>query len=317
MAEADTVVSSRPPWADCSSGGMSLSLARLAALSLTIGSGRPMYTEGRLLMGRLTTREGEVLLDPSTGNELRASEMPAFILSTDGEATDGNIVEQHWDLSRADAGIAPILLNHTVRGSPAPLGVGLWRAPKVQDLEKGRGLVARADFDRGESVGDMVAGKVGRGYLRSVSVGWRPGGKMLRGDLPKDHPRYRDARSDECGTRIEGYVMGTEGDPNELVEASMTPIPADPGAVQADGRETAQRLDVGDVGDRADTRLGLGAFLLAVRDVPQVRQWVARQIVEEIASGRLDEAIAARIAGGAFDLIGRGQAAPRPISLFR
>lgn len=258
-----------------------IALATRSASALAILAGGVMWTEGRLFADY--TREKAVPLDPGTGAELRADALPVFVLSTDGEAEDGNILEQHWDTSRADAGIAHILANH--RLTPGmEFGLGNWRNLRVFDAKDGgKKLLGDADFDMGDAAGAAAAGKVRRGYLRSTSVGWQPGGKMLRGDLPKDHPRYRAPMTDECGTRVEGYVMGTEGDPNRFIEASMTPIPCDPSATAWDGRIAPAVRDLARAarGERV-SGLDFGGALLGLRDNPAVRTWARHLMRAEL-----------------------------------
>lgn len=259
-----------------------LDLAIRSALALAIMAREVQYTSGALLTD--AKRDGAAALLGADGNELKPEAMPVFRLSTDGEAEDGNILEQFWDLTRAEQGIAPILMNHRVIGNDAPFGLGVWRSANVVTVGKGRELHAEADFDMGDPVGAAAAGKVRRGFLRSVSVGWRPGGKMLRGDLPKDHPRYRAPMTDDCGTRIEGYTMGTEGDPNRLIEASMTPIPSDPGATQVDRMARASRDAAPLAAGERVSGVDLGGLLLALRGRPGVREWARSIIREELAT---------------------------------
>jgi hypothetical protein len=252
-------------------------LAMLSLLSVGIAARETQYGIGLVLTDRRDS--GASVLLGADGNELRADAMPVFRLSTDGEAEDGNIVEQYWDLSRIEAGIGPILLNHSVRNS-APLGLGQWRSPAISDWEstaadgrklKGRSLLASADFSPDVPDARLAASMVRSGHLRSTSVGWRPGGSMLRGDLPKDHPRYREARTDECGTRIEGRIMGTEGDPNRFIEASVTPVPSDPNAVDVRAWAQLEQLGRGEEVRGLDLR----RTLLALRDAPGVEAWAS------------------------------------------
>jgi hypothetical protein len=186
-------------------------------------SGRPAPLAGSLLMER---RDGApVLLDPDTGNELRDGDLPAFVLATEGEATDGNILRMHWNLGRAEAGGVPVLWMHN---HGALLGV--WRDVGMRDLEGGPALVARPELDEEDPEGAKRARQIRKGYLSNVSVGWRPGALTPRGDLPEDHPLYREPVEDWCGERAEGYLMGSEEQPNELFEGSLVSIGADPRA---------------------------------------------------------------------------------------
>ena len=270
-----------------------MNLALRSALSLAIQARDVLWTHGSLVTANVRDTGVEVLLG-ADGNELRADALPVFRLSTDGEASDGNILDQEWDLSRIEGGIAPILGNHRL-GQGMEFGLGNWRNARIVDVERvlpdgkkmpGRELHAEADYDMADPVAAGVAGKVRRKYLRSTSVGWRPGFRVLRGDLPKDHRWYREAKTDDCGTRIEGYVMGRAGDPNLFVEGSMTPIPSDPGATEVDGGRVfhaARDLGALSRGERV-SGVDLGAVLLAVRGRPGVREWARSVIRDELAT---------------------------------
>lgn len=260
-----------------------LDLAVRTALALAIGARDTLWTTGTVIAD--CTREGAFVPLGADGNELKADAMPRFRLSTDGEAEDGNILDQEWDLSRSSAGIAPILANHTTKNE-APFGLGQWRNAAVVTVGDRRELHADADFARAVPLGIQAAEMVRTGYLRSVSVGWRPGFPTLRGDLPKDHRWYRAPQTDECGTRIEGVVMGRVGDPNRLMEGTMTPIPSDPGALQVDGQRSAiaiRSLAQLAAGERA-SGVDLAAVLLALRGRPGVREWARTLLREELAT---------------------------------
>ena len=258
-----------------------MSAAIVSLLAQMARNGEPHYSVGRVLLGR-TSSGASVPLDPTTGGEVRASDPVSYVLSTDGEATDGNLVRQFWDLGRMRSGVMPILLNHGLER--APLGLGYWRDGEVIDLpgdpnpvtrKPHRALVARAGFDLGDPQAAEADRKSRAGFAPSVSIGWLPGGRVLRGDLPKDDPGYRDARTDECGARTEGYVMGTEGDPNVALEASLTPLPADMRAMVIErmerARRGAERLDPSGRG------LDLDALLVQLREHPGVRR-MAREM---------------------------------------
>lgn len=181
------------------------------------------------LMGRLMTDTDlagrEVAIDPDTGAEMR-DDRPAFILSTEGEASDGNIVRQHWDLSRAASVGVPVLFSH----DPEQL-IGQWEDLRVMDLPGGRSLVGRARLSASKAQAVELRDLIREGILRSVSVGWQPGASVRRGALAKDDPLYRDAEDGDCGEAREGMVMGTAANPNHLVECSLVSTPADPRAV--------------------------------------------------------------------------------------
>lgn len=258
--------------------GAELLTSRYLSGTLLRGTGQALYGE---------TRDGKfALLDPETAGELQATRLPAFVLSTEREATDGHIVMQEWDLARIDSVGVPILWAHNSRGEV----LGQWREAKVQTLDGlGRSLVARADFDLGLPLGAEKEGQVRRGYVRAVSIGWRRGAAVRRSELPKDDPRYRAPTEDDCGQPGEGLVMGTEAEPNRLMETSLVGVPADDGAYAI---ERAYH--------RADEHLRTGGpilgrnlddILAAVGQHPGARAWITRLIGQEV-----DRRLAARSA---------------------
>ena len=291
--------------------------AIVSLLALMARNGEQHYTVGRLLCAR-DSGGAVVALDPQTGGEVKRDAPVSYVLSTDGEATDGNLVRQHWNLERMGAGVMPILVNHGVER--APLGLGYWRDGTVIDLpgdanprtgKPYRALVARAGFDLGDPMAAEADRKSRAGFAPSVSIGWIPGGRILRGDLPKDDPGYRDARTDECGLRTEGYVMGTEGDPNYALEASLTPLPADMRAVTIE-RMAAARQQIARIGGADRSALDLDAVLASLREHPGVRRFLTDLIrvqarAEFVAALQSDEGRA----------LARAASAPPPdLSLF-
>ena len=195
-----------------------------AIASARIAAGRPLPLIGRLLAD--VSAERVTLLDPSTGAELAAADdRPAFVLSTEGEATDGHIVRQFWDLSRANGAGVPILWNH----NPDVL-LGQWQDIRVADMGDGRALVARAFFDPDDELAQKRKAQVKRGILNATSVGWLPGDSVRRGELDKADPHWREPMDGPCGPE-EGLVMGSATRPNQLIEGTITPTPADQAAV--------------------------------------------------------------------------------------
>jgi len=245
-------------------------------------SGHPPALIGRLLAD--TTRAGEVVpLDPATGGDVAASkdDRPAFVLSSEGEATDGNIILQHWDLSRIGTVGVPVLWNH----SPDVL-LGRWEDAKVMPLEK-TSLVARAFFDPEDPVAQNRRRQVKQGLLSAVSVGWRPGRMIRRGELDPSDPLYKPAEEGDCGTAGEGYVMGTPEEPNGLIEGSLTPTPSDPRAVVT---ERLHRIAGRDVAAFSKGEgLKLDALLPLIAADPKVRAWLDQRLTrivrEELAKG--------------------------------
>jgi hypothetical protein len=214
------------------------------SLSYLLRTGRTLpFLVGRLL--RDTTRAEPVLVD-ATGQEVK-DDRPAFVISTEGEATDGHILRQYWDLNRANTVGVPALWNH----NPDCL-LGRWEDLAVVSLETGRALVGRLRFDTHDPVAQLRKAQVKDGILSAVSVGWRSGALVRRGELDPGDPYYREPIDGICGPE-EGYLIGSEAEPNMLMEASPTPLPADPRAMVAErqwaaaGRE-AQAIQRGEPG---------------------------------------------------------------------
>lgn len=246
-----------------------LDLATRSALAASLAARRVQRSIGLLVRAVGDVAPGE------------APKPPMFVLSTEGPATDSHIVRQFWDLSRVEGAGAPILWNHN-----ANILLGQWRDAKVEGTpgQAGARLVARPDFDMEDPEGAHRAGQVARGFVRACSVGWAPGALVRRGSLKEDDPLFRPMEDDDCGQPIEGYVMGTEDDPNVLIEASLTPTPADPDAI-AIGRIASGERSVAALaqGERV-SGIDLGGVLLALRDRPGVRSFVRSAARDELAT---------------------------------
>lgn len=133
------------------------------------------------------------------------------IASTDAEDRYADKVEQDFDLSRFKQN--PIIA-FAHRYDIPPVG----RAEDVKIVD-GK-LVARIKWDDSpeNDLGRLVKSQFERGFLSAVSVGFNPGKSTPRNQLPKDHKAYG-----EKGLYFEG--------PQELLEISATPIPANPEAL--------------------------------------------------------------------------------------
>lgn len=244
-------------------------------------SGRSIPLVGRLMMG-VTTLGASVLLDPETGGELRAEALPAFIMSTEGEAGDGHILRQEWDLSRsADLGGVgiPVLWSHRASGEL----LGQWSDVGVRDTGNGRHLWGRANLDVATGHGAEAMGQIRRGFLRAVSVGWIPGEVTRRGALEPSDLLYLPPVDDECGQPAEGLVMGSAASPNRLLEASLCAVPSDPAAYVTERTYAAAERFLDGIGrattsPRASMPADIDALLLLVRDHPGARAWISREI---------------------------------------
>jgi phage head maturation protease len=266
------------------------------ALTRSARLSRLLQGRGYAITGSLLTDTSErgavVLLDPATGGELAAEADPAWVLSTPREATDGHIVQMHWDLSRGAQGGpgVPVLYNHN-RDALA----GQWRALAVAEVDtasySGEALIGRSYLPGVTALGRDVAEQVRAGLLRSTSIGWIPGEQVRRSELNPLDPSWREAAEDECGMPAEGYVMGSEAAPNRLLEASLVTIPAQADAVSL---EHAQRRALDDLGPilRADDATIEGAIrsgsmdrllFIAARD-PRVTAYIQRAARAELSA---------------------------------
>ena len=247
------------------------------------------------LVGSLLVRDAS----PRTGFATRAAELPAadvadpaadptdadpeFVLSTEGEASDDNIVLQHWDFSRAAGPGIPVLWCHEQRGAL----LGQWEDLAVEDVAGADGTtrrrtVGRCVLDREVPQAELYRGQIKRRVLRAVSTGWRPGAMTRRGELDPADPYYREAVDGYCGPE-EGYVMGSAEEPNVLIECSLVSCPADPEAFLV-GRlydRAAVQLERAGVPVERDSGLGsMDAVLAVLAGDPRVRSWLVRTMLE-------------------------------------
>ena len=135
-----------------------------------------------------------------------------FVASTAQVDRMGDIVEQSWQLD-AYRKNPVILWNHDSTRAP------IARATDVA-VVNGQ-LEIEMQFDMADPFAAEVAGKIQRGFINAGSVGFFPGVVKYRGDLEPEDPRYsRDG-------------FGIVASNNELVEFSITPVPANSSALLA------------------------------------------------------------------------------------
>lgn len=189
-------------------------------------AGQPLPVLGRLLTD--TTWKGrEIAIDPSAGTEVRRSD-GWWVLSDEGEATDGHVLRGYWNFRR-DEGAINVLYDHGLESSPhGSMPMGRW-----VDLDTyegvpntvGRATMGRIRWAEGIAWIDEVRSLVDQDILRSASTRWIPGFTVRRGELDPSDPLYREPVDGFCGPE-EGFVMGSPEQPNEMVENSLTPTPA-------------------------------------------------------------------------------------------
>ncbi len=106
------------------------------------------------------------------------------------------------------------------RRNPVVLYGHDWSAPPigraVQIEVRDQRLIAEVEFDTEDEDSARIAGKVERGFLNAVSVGFRPGRVIDRSQLPEEDPRHGE----------HGAVLFD----NELLELSVVAVPALPSA---------------------------------------------------------------------------------------
>lgn len=136
--------------------------------------------------------------------EEKGKQTMSFIASTDRPDRYGDVINQAgWDLE-AYRSNPVILLNHD--HNSLPIGKGNVRIGP-------EGLMIDVDFDMEDPRAAEIAGKVERGYLNAVSVGFTPLKSESRASLPQEHSAY----SNQGGSYF---------DKAELLEVSIVTIPA-------------------------------------------------------------------------------------------
>lgn len=136
-----------------------------------------------------------------------------FVVSTDLDARDGNIIDQStWRLDNYRRN--PVVLwSHDYDIPPVGRALDIG----VEDNQ----LVATVEWDTDTDLGATVARQYDRGFLSGVSVGWLPGRVTPRSAFDEDHAWYAEA----------GSVMHD----NELLEFSAVSVPSDPAALASRG----------------------------------------------------------------------------------
>lgn len=138
-----------------------------------------------------------------------------FTLSTPGTKRDGNEIDQNgWKTANYRNNPVVLWAHDSKR---LPIAQSMW-----EDLKKVKGkmsLVGEARFipndhtDEHSKFANKVYEMLTNGYLNTVSVGWVP----LKYEMVKDE---------------QGYYTGMRFLENDLLEYSVVPVPADPGAIK-------------------------------------------------------------------------------------
>lgn len=149
-----------------------------------------------------------------------------IIASTETLDSHGDIVKQHWDLSRFKKN-GPILWNHNIHESSRFSFGGAVRPEDTMPVGKGENarvesgqLICKAVLVKGtaeeEPLVDKLWRRIQQGVIKAVSVGFRPGDitRILKADGNTDH-----------------FEIGSPERPNELAEISFVPMGSNPEAV--------------------------------------------------------------------------------------
>jgi HK97 family phage prohead protease len=168
-----------------------------------------------------------------------------FVASTDVEDRYSDVIDQ--DSWRLDAykrnPVIPIDHFYSVE---SVVGRGLDLRVEEIDVEGGKrkALLVDVEWDTSSALGAEVAGKVERGFINAVSVGFRSHRMTWRSKLPKDDPRYG----------VEGSLL----EENELYEISVVAVPANPDATAVrSSRDGSASVNIGEIVAETLTRLTL------------------------------------------------------------
>lgn len=200
----------------------------------------------------------------------KESGLITFVGSTSQVDRADDVVRQDFRLKNYRAN--PVILWMHQSGIP-PIG----RSAKTR-IENANSPEARllldVAFDEGEHnpLATTVAAQVRSGMLGTGSVGFRPGKRTLRSQLPEDHAAYQ-----KLAKGTPEWLAGIYFEQNELLEFSITTIPMNPGAVAlrawarqaVDGDQAVQRA----LNETAD-KLTVEQIMRAVRADEQIRRQV-------------------------------------------
>lgn len=156
--------------------------------------------------------------DPAMSDEEAAKTPSRFVASTAAPDRYGSIIRQDWRLDAYRAN--PVVLLQHDGYSRLPIGRGTVEVVNGQ-------LEVVVEWDAADPLARSVAGKVKRGFLNAVSVGFSPGSVGFRDELPEDDPDYG-----------EGPILSS----CELLEISVVTVPGNSAAVVSE-RNAPRDLD--------------------------------------------------------------------------
>jgi hypothetical protein len=211
-----------------------------------------------------------------------------FIASTDDVDRMDDIVDQSNWVMEAWNDNPVIPFGHDYNKYPPGRG-------EFGGLVQGKlAIVARWDMLRED--GKTVARLYEEGFLNTVSVGFRPGRMILRSQLQKDDPRYKE------------NSMGRVYYDNELLEVSAVVVPANRRALaQREVEEiVAKGLDPRGLEMEPEARKSLEAADLAEAIAPVLREMLAEQV--EQLRGVVRESVLAGLRESSADIVAEGLA---------
>lgn len=158
------------------------------------------------------TREAPVLYRSGTIKTAESDDAPmVFVASDDGPDRHGDtIAADGWDLKQFQAN--PVFL--WMHGLDVMHQLPIGRVPKVW-FEKTQ-LLSAVEWDKADPFAAEVHGKYRRGFLKAVSVGFRP----------LEYEEIKPGKGMKSGMPSIAFKL------QELLEISAVPVPANPRALQ-------------------------------------------------------------------------------------
>ena len=158
--------------------------------------------------------EAPVIYRSIAGAVSKANDGPIeFVASHESDDRMGDIIRQDgWELSSFKKN--PVMLwSHDSRSAPP---IGVWKNVRVEK----KSLLAIANFDEEDPFAALIEGKVRRGILNAVSVGFRP--------------LEFEFRDEEKDAKEEKFFFRPPADfkKSELLEISIVAVPAHPKALR-------------------------------------------------------------------------------------
>lgn len=180
---------------------------------------------------------------------VKASEGDAptiFIASDEEPDRHGDTISvEGWDLKAFNLNPVFLWMHGMDEGHLLPIG----RVPKV--WAEGKQLLSAVQWDKADPFAAEVQGKYQRGFLKAVSVGFRP-------------LEFEEVKP-EGDKRAKGMMPSLKFLKQELLEISAVPVPANPRALQKAYAYRIRMAVTSATSIREDTPNPLASILAAVR----------------------------------------------------